>query len=122
MPATTPLIGFSGEIIWPIGQIQLLTRSHTITSGSVDSSRNAKAPGGRGLITLKSSKMVPLECATVFRPEGNLPATKQEVEERVKVAINPEYLKQTIMICSTLTQEGRNKLCDLLQRNLDIFA
>ncbi|GKC46930.1 hypothetical protein Tco_1064652 [Tanacetum coccineum] len=24
VPATTPLIGFSGEIIWPIGQIQLL--------------------------------------------------------------------------------------------------
>ncbi|GJR22881.1 RNA-directed DNA polymerase, eukaryota, reverse transcriptase zinc-binding domain protein [Tanacetum coccineum] len=26
VPATTPLIGFSGEIIWPIGQIQLLVR------------------------------------------------------------------------------------------------
>ncbi|GJS92446.1 hypothetical protein Tco_0799414 [Tanacetum coccineum] len=26
IPATTPLIGFSGEIIWPIGQIQLLVR------------------------------------------------------------------------------------------------
>ncbi|GJU59598.1 reverse transcriptase domain-containing protein [Tanacetum coccineum] len=26
IPATTPLIGFSGEIIWPIGQIQLLVK------------------------------------------------------------------------------------------------
>ncbi|GKB98854.1 reverse transcriptase domain-containing protein [Tanacetum coccineum] len=26
MPATTPLIGFSGEVIWPIGQIQLLVK------------------------------------------------------------------------------------------------
>ncbi|GJY40332.1 hypothetical protein Tco_0427602 [Tanacetum coccineum] len=26
IPASTPLIGFSGEIIWPIGQIQLLVR------------------------------------------------------------------------------------------------
>ncbi|GKE47332.1 hypothetical protein Tco_1478590 [Tanacetum coccineum] len=26
MSATTPLIGFSGEIIWPIGQIQLLVK------------------------------------------------------------------------------------------------
>ncbi|GJX93130.1 reverse transcriptase domain-containing protein [Tanacetum coccineum] len=26
------------------------------------------------------------------------------------------------MIGSTLTEEGRNKLCDLLQRNLDVFA
>ncbi|GJU81081.1 reverse transcriptase domain-containing protein [Tanacetum coccineum] len=31
IPATTPLIGFSGEIIWPIGQIQLLV----VTIGSM---------------------------------------------------------------------------------------
>ncbi|GKB12021.1 reverse transcriptase domain-containing protein [Tanacetum coccineum] len=43
------------------------------------------------------------------------------VEERIKVAINPEYPEQTIMIGSTLTEEGHNKLCDLLQRNQDIF-
>ncbi|GKF88550.1 hypothetical protein Tco_0259427, partial [Tanacetum coccineum] len=44
------------------------------------------------------------------------------VEERIKVAINPDYSEQTIMIGSTLTEEGRNKLYDLLQRNLEIFA
>ncbi|GKB53979.1 reverse transcriptase domain-containing protein [Tanacetum coccineum] len=75
-----------------------------------------------GLIILQSSRMVPLECATVSGPKGNLPATKQTMEERIKVAINPKYPEQTIMIGSTLTKEGRNKLCDLLQRNLDIFA
>nr|GEU65924.1 reverse transcriptase domain-containing protein [Tanacetum cinerariifolium] len=41
---------------------------------------------------------------------------------RVKVAINPEYPKQAVMIGSTLTEGGRDKLCGLLQRNLDIFA
>ncbi|GJY75039.1 hypothetical protein Tco_0479470 [Tanacetum coccineum] len=46
----------------------------------------------------------------------------QAVEERTKVAINPEYPKQTVLIGSTLTEAGPNKLCDLLQRNLDIFA
>ncbi|GKC46929.1 reverse transcriptase domain-containing protein [Tanacetum coccineum] len=44
------------------------------------------------------------------------------VEERIKVAINPEYPKQTVMIGFTLTEESRNKLCGMLQRNLDIFA
>ncbi|GKB47782.1 reverse transcriptase domain-containing protein, partial [Tanacetum coccineum] len=44
------------------------------------------------------------------------------VEERVNVAINPEYPEQTIIIGSTLIEKGRNKLCNLLQRNLDIFA
>nr|GEV46396.1 reverse transcriptase domain-containing protein [Tanacetum cinerariifolium] len=81
-----------------------------------------KLPVEGGVITLKSSRLVPLECAMVSRPERNLSATKQIVEERVKVAINPEYLEQTVMINSTLSEEGRNKLCDLLQRNLDIFA
>ncbi|GKE29969.1 reverse transcriptase domain-containing protein [Tanacetum coccineum] len=75
-----------------------------------------------GVITLKSIRMVPLECAMVFGPEGNLPITKKIVEERIKVAINLEYPEQTIMIGSILTEEGRNELCVLLQRNLDIFA
>ncbi|GJY52981.1 reverse transcriptase domain-containing protein [Tanacetum coccineum] len=66
--------------------------------------------------------LVPLECAMVSGPEGTLPATNPIVEERIKVAINPEYPEQTVMIPSTLTEEGRNKLCSLLQRNLDIFS
>ncbi|GKB03022.1 reverse transcriptase domain-containing protein [Tanacetum coccineum] len=32
-----------------------------------------------GVITLKSSKLVPLECALVYEPEGNLPAVKRIV-------------------------------------------
>ncbi|GJZ13150.1 hypothetical protein Tco_0548380 [Tanacetum coccineum] len=81
-----------------------------------------KLPVEGGVITQKSSKMVPLECAMVSGPEGNPLVTKQIVEERFKVAINPEYPEQTIMIGTTLTEEGHSKLCDLLQRNLDIFA
>ncbi|GJV08373.1 reverse transcriptase domain-containing protein [Tanacetum coccineum] len=75
-----------------------------------------------GVINLKSSRLVSLECELVFGPEYTLPTTKPIVEERVKVAINLEYPEQTVMIGSTLTEEGRNKLCGLLQRNLDIFA
>ncbi|GJU96094.1 reverse transcriptase domain-containing protein [Tanacetum coccineum] len=81
-----------------------------------------KLPVEEGVITLKSSKLVPLECTMVSGPERNLPATEPIVEERIKVAINPEYPEQTIMIGFTLTEAGRNKLCDLLRRNLDIFA
>ncbi|GKF45492.1 hypothetical protein Tco_0132044, partial [Tanacetum coccineum] len=75
-----------------------------------------KLPVKGGIITLKSSRLVPLECAQT------LPANKPTVEERIKVAINPEYSKQIVMIGSTLTKEGRNKLCGLLYRNLDIFT
>ncbi|GJU57539.1 hypothetical protein Tco_1235305 [Tanacetum coccineum] len=81
-----------------------------------------KIPVDGGVITLKSSRLVPLECAMVSGSERTLPASELTVEERIKVAINPQYPEQTIMIGSTLTEEGHNKLCNLLQRNLDIFA
>ncbi|GJY25606.1 reverse transcriptase domain-containing protein [Tanacetum coccineum] len=153
VPTTTPLIGFSGEIIWLIGQIQLLVKigdkehstlvwmSFVVVRSPSPYNGIIGRPGVRklqvvpsithgmlkllvegGVITLKSSGMVPLECAMVYEPEGNHLATKQTVEERIKVAINPEYLEQTIMIGSTLTEEGHNKLYDLLQHNLGNFS
>ncbi|GJT47907.1 hypothetical protein Tco_0974064 [Tanacetum coccineum] len=147
------LIGFSGEIIWPIGQIQplvtigdeehsasalmnfVVVRSPSPYNGIIRRPRvrklqavssivhrMLKIPIEGGVITLKSSRLVPLECAMVSGPERTLPANKPMVEERIKVAINSKYLEQTIMIGSTLTEEGRNKLCNLLQQNLDVFA
>ncbi|GKC23034.1 hypothetical protein Tco_1025184 [Tanacetum coccineum] len=145
VPTTTPLIGFSGEIIWPIGQIQLL-----VTIGDEEHSASAwmnfvvvrspspyneiiERPGVRklqavlstahemlkiliegGVITLKSIRLVLLECAMVSGPEGALPVTKPIVEERIKVAINLKYPEQTVMIGSAFIEEDRNRLCSLL--------
>ncbi|GJS47515.1 hypothetical protein Tco_0597636 [Tanacetum coccineum] len=47
------------------------------------------------VITLKSSRLVPLECAMVSGPEGTLLAINPIAEERIKVAINSEYPEQT---------------------------
>ncbi|GJT36434.1 reverse transcriptase domain-containing protein [Tanacetum coccineum] len=102
IPATTPLIGFSGEIIWPIGQIQLLVtigdeehfasawmnfmvvRSSSPYNGIIGrpgvkklqavpstAHRMLKIPVEGGVITLKSSKLVLLECAVVSGPKGS---------------------------------------------------
>nr|GEV85522.1 reverse transcriptase domain-containing protein [Tanacetum cinerariifolium] len=97
-------------------------RSQETASSFVNSSRNVEALDERRSNYLKSNRLVPLECALVFGPEKTLPTTKPILEERVKVEINPEYPKQAVMIGYTLTEGGRNKLCGLLQRNLDIFA
>nr|GEW91642.1 hypothetical protein [Tanacetum cinerariifolium] len=153
MLATTPLIGFSSEIIWSIGQIQLLVkiedeehfalvwmnfmivRSQSPYNGiigrpgvkklqAVPSTAHGmlKISIEGGVITLKSSKLVPLECAMVSGPTETPSVTKPIAEERFKLVINLEYPEQTVMIGSTLTEVGRNKLCGLLQHNLDIFA
>ncbi|GJR58271.1 reverse transcriptase domain-containing protein [Tanacetum coccineum] len=149
VPATAPLIGFSGEIIWPLGKISLLVKiggeehltsawmNFVIVRSSSPYNGIIGRPGVRkiqevlstahgmlkfpvagGIFTLKSIKIIPIKCAAVSGPEGQPSAVNQAVEERIKVAINLEYPEQTIMIGSTLTKEGRNKLCDLLQRNL----
>ncbi|GKB14486.1 reverse transcriptase domain-containing protein [Tanacetum coccineum] len=61
-----------------------------------------------GTVTLRSSRIIP--------------AVDQVTEEKIQVAIHPEYPEQTIAIGSTLTKEGRKKLCELLRQNLDIFT
>ncbi|GJU03105.1 hypothetical protein Tco_1113443 [Tanacetum coccineum] len=153
VPATAPQIGFSGEVIWPMGQILLsvkigdaehststwmnfvVVRSPSRYNGiigrpgvrkiqAVPSKAHGmlKFPVPKGIFTLRSSKIIPLECTLVFRSEAQTSNAVQTTEERIKVAIHPEYLEQTIAIGSTLTAEGRKALCDLLRRNLDIFA
>ncbi|GJV91843.1 reverse transcriptase domain-containing protein [Tanacetum coccineum] len=98
--ATTPLIGFSSEIIWPIGHIQLLVRigneehsagawmNFVVVRSPSSYNRIIRRPGVRklqavlstahgmlkllvegGVITLKSNRLVPLECALVSGPE-----------------------------------------------------
>ncbi|GJY59850.1 hypothetical protein Tco_0459742, partial [Tanacetum coccineum] len=107
----TVLARSPSPIQWIIGRpgVRKLQAVPSIAHGML------KIPVEGGVITLKSSKLVPLECAVVSGPEGNPSATKPTIEERVKVAINLEYPEQTVMIGSTLTEEGCNKLCNLLQ-------
>nr|GEV80551.1 reverse transcriptase domain-containing protein [Tanacetum cinerariifolium] len=116
VPATTPLIGFNGEIIWPIGKIQLLVKirdeEHSTSAwmnivvvmspsphnGIIGRPRVRKLQAVSsiahgmlklsvkgGVITLKSSRMIPLECMMVSGLKGNLPITKKIVEERIKM-------------------------------------
>nr|GFA81735.1 reverse transcriptase domain-containing protein [Tanacetum cinerariifolium] len=88
-----------------------------------------------GVITLKSSRLVSLECALVSGPGETLPATKPNLEERVKVAINPEYPKQATaakterwtmptwchMFNSTLTENARVWFDDLPTESIDSY-
>ncbi|GKA06069.1 reverse transcriptase domain-containing protein, partial [Tanacetum coccineum] len=153
VPATAPIIGFSREIIWPMGQILLpvkigdaehststwmnfvVVRSPSPYNGiigrpgvrkiqAVPSTAHGmlKFPVPGGILTLRSSRIIPLECTMVSGPEAQPSSITQAAEERVRVAVRPKYPKQTITIGSTLTEEGWKALCELLRRNLDIFA
>ncbi|GJW06745.1 reverse transcriptase domain-containing protein [Tanacetum coccineum] len=153
VPATTHLIGFSGETIWPLGQIALLVKigdevhstsawmnfmvirspsQHNAIIGrpgirkirAVPSTAHEmlKFPVEGGTVTLQSSRVIPMECAMIFGPSIQSPAVNQVLEEKINIAIHPEYPEQTVAIGSTLTEKGRKELCSLLKQNLDIFA
>nr|GEY27972.1 reverse transcriptase domain-containing protein [Tanacetum cinerariifolium] len=157
VPAITPLIRFSGEIIWPIGQIRLL-----VTIGDEEHSASAwmnfmvvrspspyngiiGRPGVRklqavpstaygmlkilvkgGIITLKSSMLVPLECVMVSEPKGSLPVTKSMVEEGIKRNLDIFAWKPTdmtgvprhIMEHRLNVREG----CSSIGRNLEVYV
>ncbi|GJU96908.1 reverse transcriptase domain-containing protein [Tanacetum coccineum] len=100
IPATTPLIGFSGEIIWPIRQIQLLVKI-----GDEEHSTSA----WMNFVVVRSPS---LYNGIIRRPpEGNFSAAMQAVEERIKVAINLEFLEQTEG-CSPVRQKKRGRAAD----------
>ncbi|GJZ85271.1 reverse transcriptase domain-containing protein [Tanacetum coccineum] len=126
VPATSPLIGFIGEILWPLRQISLLVKigdeEHSTSAWMNFVIVRSSYPYNEIIRRLGVRKIQAVPSTAHGMSEGQPSVVKQAIEERIKVAINPEYLEQTIMIGSTLMEEGRNKLCDLLQRNLDMFT
>ncbi|GJW39188.1 hypothetical protein Tco_0065033 [Tanacetum coccineum] len=153
VPPTTYLTGFSGETIWPMGQISLLVkigdeghsnsawmnfmvvRSPSQNNGiigrpgirkihAIPSTAHGmlKFPVKGGTITLQSSRIIPMECAMISEPSTRPPEAGKILEEKIRVAIHPEYPEQTITIGSTLTKKGLKELCTLLGQNLDVFV
>ncbi|GKA53461.1 reverse transcriptase domain-containing protein [Tanacetum coccineum] len=113
--ATAPLIGFSGEIIWPLRELSLLVKigdeehstsawmNFVVVRSSSPYNIIIRRPGVRkiqavpstahgmlkfpvagGVLTLRSSKIIPIECAVVSGLEGKPPASHQAIEERIK--------------------------------------
>ncbi|GJW98733.1 reverse transcriptase domain-containing protein [Tanacetum coccineum] len=120
-PATTSLIGFSGETIWPIGQIRLL-----VTIGDAEHSTEAwmnfmivRSPspynGIIGRLGIKEIQAVP------STTNGMIKFIVKGVVVTILV-IHPDFPDQEISIDGTLSAKGRTKLCALLKRDLDIFA
>nr|GEV56942.1 reverse transcriptase domain-containing protein [Tanacetum cinerariifolium] len=138
-------VGFSEEVIWPLGKISLLVkicdeehstsawtnfmivRSPSPYSGiierpevrriqAVPSTAHGmlKFPMAGGIVTLRSSRIIPLECTMASGPGVSQPVINQVAEEKIQVAIHPEYPKQTIAMGSTLIEDGRKELCGCL--------
>nr|GEV11052.1 reverse transcriptase domain-containing protein [Tanacetum cinerariifolium] len=131
VPATTSLTGFSGETIWPLGQLRLL-----VTIGDADHSTRAwmnfmivrplspyndiigrpgikeiqavpstahemlKFPVDGGIVTIRSTVLIPAECATVITSFA-VPKEVGARPENFKVALHLDFPDQEVAIGGT---------------------
>ncbi|GJW21033.1 hypothetical protein Tco_0031655 [Tanacetum coccineum] len=51
-------------------------------------------------------RVFPMECAMISGPSIQSPAVNQVLEEKINIAIHPEYPEQTVAIGSTLNDKG----------------
>ncbi|GKB71363.1 reverse transcriptase domain-containing protein [Tanacetum coccineum] len=112
VPTTTSLTSFSGETIWPLGQLRLL-----VTIGDADHSTKAWMN-----FMIVSTILILAKCATVTTSSKKILKEAEVRHENLKVALHPNFLDQEVAIGGTLSAKERTKLCSVLKENLDIFA
>nr|GEU98339.1 reverse transcriptase domain-containing protein [Tanacetum cinerariifolium] len=122
VPATTSLTGYSGETIWPLGQLRLL-----VTIG--DTTHFTKA--WMNFMVVKSmSPYNGIIGRPGLKPIQSVPSTVHGMLKfpvkggiatiRSTILIHAEY--QEVVIGGSLSDKGRTALCSVLKKNLDIFA
>nr|GEV08390.1 reverse transcriptase domain-containing protein [Tanacetum cinerariifolium] len=99
VPVTTSLTGFSGETIWPLGLLRIL-----VTIGDADHYTRAwmnfmivrmlKFLADGGIVTIRSTILIPSECATVITSSKEIPKEAGVRHENFKVAVHPNFPDQ----------------------------
>nr|GFD37571.1 reverse transcriptase domain-containing protein [Tanacetum cinerariifolium] len=80
-----------------------------------------KFPTEKGIVTIRSSLLIPAECALV-NTSSVTPGEKKARPTNLTVPLHPNFLDQEVVVGGSLSDKGRTELCALLKRNLDIFA
>ncbi|GJW82784.1 reverse transcriptase domain-containing protein [Tanacetum coccineum] len=81
-----------------------------------------KFPVDEGILTIRSTILIPAECAIVITSSKETPKEAGVRHENFKVALHPNFPDQEVAIRGTLFAKGQTELCSLLKENLDIFA
>ncbi|GKA73599.1 hypothetical protein Tco_0779901, partial [Tanacetum coccineum] len=83
--------------------------------------RMLKFPVDGGIVTIRSTILIPSDCATVTTASKEILKEAEVRHENFKVALHPNFLNQEVAIGWTLLAKGRTELCSLLKENMDIF-
>nr|GEX73044.1 reverse transcriptase domain-containing protein [Tanacetum cinerariifolium] len=128
VPATTSLTGFSGETIWPLGQLRLLfiigDATHSTKAWMNFMVVKSLSPYN-GIIRRPGLKAIQAVPSTVhgmlkFPIDGGNRNNLQHHIDTCRMCI--DFPDQEVVIRGSLSDKGRTELCSILKKNLDIFA
>nr|GEV71311.1 reverse transcriptase domain-containing protein [Tanacetum cinerariifolium] len=74
-----------------------------------------------GIVTIRSSLLIPAECASVDTSSVT-PEEKKARPTNLTVPLYPNFPNQEVVVGGSLSDKGRTELCSHLKKNLDIFA
>nr|GEX75840.1 reverse transcriptase domain-containing protein [Tanacetum cinerariifolium] len=122
VPVTKSLTGFSGETIWPLGQLRLLViigDAHHSTRSWMNFMIVKSLSPYNGIIGRPGIREIQAVSSTThgmlkFTVEGGIVISKSP--------LHPDFLDQEVAIEGTLLEKGHTKPCSILKKNLDIFA
>nr|GEX83781.1 reverse transcriptase domain-containing protein [Tanacetum cinerariifolium] len=80
-----------------------------------------KFPVEGGIATIRSTILIPAECASVTTSPV-IPVEEKSRPANCIVALHPDFPDQEVVIGGSLSDKGRIELCSVLKKNLDIFA
>nr|GEZ59180.1 reverse transcriptase domain-containing protein [Tanacetum cinerariifolium] len=80
-----------------------------------------KFPTEEEIITIRSSLLIPAECALVDTSSVT-PIERKTRPANLTVTLHPNFPDQEVVVGGSLSDKGRTELCSLLKKNLDIFA
>nr|GEV59972.1 reverse transcriptase domain-containing protein [Tanacetum cinerariifolium] len=152
VPATTSMTGFSGETIWPLGQLRRLVTIGNATHAtkawmnfmvvkSMSPYNGITRRSGLKAIqaipsTIHGMLKFPVEggiatiCSTILIPtecasvttSSMIPREERTCPANFTVALHPDFPDQEVVIGGSLSDKGRTELCSVLKKSLDIFT
>ncbi|GKE83305.1 hypothetical protein Tco_1553305, partial [Tanacetum coccineum] len=113
-PPTTPLVGFAEQVSWPLGLIILPITLYDC-SGHISKTIMA------GIAIIKGEKFQPNVYNHISQKRCQ-PERAKGTEDVEHAVINDAHSDQTITIAANLSKTLKEKLCELLRSNKDVFA
>nr|GEX29007.1 reverse transcriptase domain-containing protein [Tanacetum cinerariifolium] len=109
------------KVVVTLQRYHRTTGTKSDTSGTIYGSRMLKFLTKEGIVTIRSSLLIPAECTSIDT-SSPIPTEKKTRPTNLTVPLHPNFPDQEVVVRGSFSDKGRIELCALLKKNLDIFA